>query len=129
MLKDDLTTLDEEKVFLNYEKVGDVRDTFTQHYSSDKLGYIYVMSDEEFVKYVLIRQAEAALKDRNPAVGSSDEVSDVDPMTPTMVIDELPELLETDKAVAREPLYKLLQGLNTTQAEKVISLRKSLRRG
>lgn len=62
-------TLNEEKVFLNFETTAQAKACFLRHYYSDcSMGYTYVMSDADFTAMCRAQIQAAKLKNANPAL-------------------------------------------------------------
>lgn len=122
--------LEEEKVFLNFDSMADARRCFSDHYSQDKLGYCYVMSDADFTNLARMRQLEAKLKDGNPSSAGAESISEIeDPQGELTEISENPGLLSVngEKSSHHIPLHRLAKGLGHQQLAKIVLARREIR--
>lgn len=116
--------LEEEKAFLNFPSAEKAKDCFMAHYSSEKLGYLYQMTDEDFTRLALARQTAAKLKDSNPALVLPSEEEAENDSGEEVDIEEAHEELKSSVNV---PIYKMAKGLKSEQLLKVIALRRMAR--
>lgn len=118
--------LEEEKVFLDFDSSVDAKDCFLYHYDSDKLGYLYMMSLQDFEALVALRTVEADIKDRRSAeLGLENEEGD-DPMDDATQIDEKPGMLTVneEKSSSSAPLYSLSGTIPRETLMKMVEARK-----